>query len=187
MGWFFKKKQKDPDPIFQEVGQIKQQSAVTEKKLENIEQQLQKLTRLQYKTGKTTEDKLDSVTTILDKQRTSMADNSSEKHVIENVISQIDDMDIVYNRLSNDSQWSGLLGQWIGALIQTLEVIGIHEIIHEGEIFDPTRAEAVESVPMENHQLQPYEITMVHKRGFAWKSGRIIRKAHVTTVKEDKQ
>ncbi|MFD1362067.1 nucleotide exchange factor GrpE [Lentibacillus salinarum] len=187
MGWFFRKKQEETDPVSQEISQIKQQTTATEEKLRDIEQQLQKLTRLQYKTGKSTEDKLDHLTTMLDTERTNMAtDNDSQKRVIESLISQIDDMDIVYNRLADDTQWSGLVRKWLQSLLQTLEDLGITEIIHEGDMFDPTRAEAVESIPLDsNHQL--YEITTVHKRGFAFTNGRIIRKAHVTTVKGETQ
>ncbi|MUV37102.1 hypothetical protein JNUCC1_00908 [Lentibacillus sp. JNUCC-1] len=184
MAWFFGKKEKAPDPVIDEINALKQQSHTTEDKLTSLEQHMQKLTRLQYKTSKSMEDKLDHLVAKQTKQQSKTSDHTTQHQLVSHLISQIDDMDMVYNQLSNDPQWAGLLEKWIESSLKTLATIGITETIQIGNTFDPSRAEAVETIPPTG-QHQPFEISAIHKRGFAYADGSIYRKAQVTTVKEE--
>ncbi|QKY70055.1 hypothetical protein [Lentibacillus sp. CBA3610] len=52
MGWLFWKKDKESDQLSEDINQLKTQTAATEEKIAEMDKQLQKMTRLQYKSGK---------------------------------------------------------------------------------------------------------------------------------------
>ncbi|WP_176446154.1 hypothetical protein [Lentibacillus sp. CBA3610] len=80
-----------------------------------------------------------------------------------------------------------LIQQMDRFLLLTLEEFWFDRNIGKGTSLIPKLGRSVESIPAENNQLRPYEIITVHKRGFAFNKGDIIRKAHVTTVRGNTQ
>ncbi|QQK74952.1 nucleotide exchange factor GrpE [Salicibibacter cibarius] len=182
MNWKFWEKEKE-HPLNADMNQLKQQSEQMQEQIANIENQVQKLTRLQYKTGKNTEEQLNTLSETM--ERTKQASGESDKEIIPQLIRQIDDMDMVSAQLKNDPNWQALIQKWSERLLHTLADLGVKESIHHGDMFDPKRTEAIEAVLPPEPQARPYQIVHIHQRGFYDKDGTIIRKAQVTTVKED--
>lgn len=159
------------------------QWATTEKRLDELEQQIQKATRLQYKTGKNLDDKLDRLSSAIKEQQEANNYHNAER-IVKNLIGQIDDMDIVLGNLQEGDQWEELIKRWIDTTLSTLRELGVQDTVHLGEQFDPRLAEAIETVPTSEY-LQPLQIARVYKRTFINEKGIIIRKGQVATVKEE--
>lgn len=181
MNWRFFKKQEDP--LAEELHHLKLQLTSMADKIVDVDQQLQKLTRLQYKTGKSLEEELKSVTDHFQNQTEKNASPSSER-VIASLMQQLDDMDMIYAGLSIESQWRNPLTKWTTSTLNTLSDLGIDEYVYQGKIFDSRFTEAVKTVPLQEG-FQPHEIIEVYKRGFVDSSGNVIRKGQVITVKEE--
>jgi molecular chaperone GrpE (heat shock protein) len=168
-----------------EFNDMKSQMSSIQEQVSLLDQQLQKLTRLEYKTGKSLEGKIEDVTLIIKEQQEKSA--SLDYQVIDRLIQQIDEMDMVYASLSSEPQWSELIEKWTTSLVDSLATFGIHQCIQAGEMFDPTLAEAVKTISSQegNSQLLvPYQIVEVFRRGFIGSNKQIIRKAQVVTVEE---
>ncbi|MDG5789390.1 nucleotide exchange factor GrpE [Evansella sp. AB-P1] len=179
---FFKKQDHS---LKMELQELRGQFSTTGKRLEELEQQLQKATRLQYKTGKSLDDKLGKVySSIQEQQQTNKAQNIDR--VVENLINQIDDMDIVLGNLQEDHQWGELVKKWIDSTISALHELGIQDPIKIGDLFDPRLAEAIDTVPIsDSGQIRPLAIAIIYKRTFINEKGELIRKGQVATVKEE--
>ncbi|SDJ24954.1 nucleotide exchange factor GrpE [Natribacillus halophilus] len=183
MKWKFWEKENKLDA---DVSELKQQTDQLQEHLTGIGEQLQKQTRLQYKTSKNTEEKLNALTEMMEKQEQASA-SAHNMGIIQQLIRQIDDMDMVNAQLIDDPSWEALLKKWSEALLQMISELGVKECIQNGEMFDPKRAEAIETISPSEHAAIPYEIVKIHQRGFSDANGDIIRKAQVTTIKENLQ
>jgi molecular chaperone GrpE (heat shock protein) len=171
-----------------ELTHLKNQVDVIHNQMVEMDQQLQKLMRLQYKSGKGLEEKLDQLTLIVNDNQEKKPEVHSQ--AIERLIQQIDDMDMVYSNLTRASEWAELIKKWTSSLIESLSELGVHQCVQPGDLFDPARADAVETIPFEEgiiRSLKPFQIAEIYKRGFIDSSNKqIIRKAQVVTVKENR-
>lgn len=175
---FFKKQ--DNSLLLQELQNVSKQAKSMELKLIEVEQQLQKSTRLQYKTGKILEEKLDKMAVSERNESSSVTASTIMK-----LIQQIDDMDVVYGNLKHDHQLKELIKKWTDSLIATLGELGVYDSVRLGDTFDPAFAEAIETVDLSDHY-RPFEIVKVYTRTFVNGQGSLIRKGQVLTVKEEK-
>lgn len=102
-------------------------------------------------------------------------------------IQWIDELDIVCEKIYENGQdsWQQLLRMWQTNLLNTLAQMGIQEIAILGHSFDPSWAEAVDTVvPKADRIYEPYEVVEVVKRGYIREDGRLVRKARVVTIRE---
>ncbi|WP_179298905.1 nucleotide exchange factor GrpE [Evansella halocellulosilytica] len=182
MKWPFLKREEKENSFSEEFDHMKLQLSSMVDRVTELDQNLQKFMRLQYKTGKSLEGDLKKVTTIIKDQQEEKNIPSNDQ-AIHNLINQIDDMDMIYEQLSIDSQWRETLINWTSQTLHTLSVLGVTECIQRGEKFDPRFAEAIKTISPQEHT-EPNEIIAIYKRAFAESNGKIIRKGQVVTVKE---
>jgi len=173
-----------------------------------IAAQVSKVARLQYKTGQDMLGKLERLDAGVDdlRRRQDIYDMNEANYkalelqnnfLVEVFIHLLDDIDLVSSRLQGEGQevWRHLLNQWAGQILTALRETGIGELDILGRSFNPQLAEAIGTVDCdlpddgasggENvRSLVPYEVVEVVKRGFAYKDGRLLRKAQVITRKE---
>ncbi|MEW6663167.1 MAG: nucleotide exchange factor GrpE [Bacillota bacterium] len=171
-----------------------------------IEAVLNKLARVQYKTGQDIQGKLDRLTATTEAMRQWQAAHEIDKdrleslerqvaYLVETLIAWLDDIDLVLSRLQGERQtWGALLEQWATQLVRALAATGIRELDLLGRSFQPQWAEAIGAVNRSGlpaaedgrtREYVPYEVLQVIKRGFATEDGRLLRKAQVITLKEE--
>ncbi|MED3648601.1 nucleotide exchange factor GrpE [Halalkalibacterium halodurans] len=176
---------KEESLLIQELREAREQFSSMEEKLSDMDKQIQKATRLQYKTGKNIEGKLGDIGSLLDARKETGTVPLSDA-AIEKLIRQVDDMDLVHAGLAEDTQWAELLIKWKDSLLSLLAEAGVRDSVRPGDMFDPALAEAVEAVELaEPHR--PFEVFRVYKRTFTNSSGEVIRKGQVATVKEERK
>jgi molecular chaperone GrpE (heat shock protein) len=165
------------------------------KELDEITEQITKLTRLQYKTSKKTEDKMDKLTETVTalEQREDLSKQfygHRQNLLIQHQIRFLDDMDHVFAGLQEHQQtWYDLLRRWSERVIESLHELEVYELDVLGKNFDPAWMEALKTVPKESlhaGDVVPYQVVDVIKRGFVRKDGTLLRKAQVITVEEEK-
>lgn len=190
----------------EELSKVSAQITGSNEQAAELGGQVNKLTRLQYKTGQDMHGKLDKLMTGLDtlQSRHSAYDiNITQLKTLERqldsltgaLIRWIDDIDLVCAQLLSTEQeaWLQLMNQWSGQLLTALAGAGIHELDLKGRSFDPRLAESIGTVKLdpapteirgvENHQSPvPYEVVEVVKRGFVCSDGHLLRKAQVLTL-----
>jgi molecular chaperone GrpE (heat shock protein) len=174
-----------------------------------IDAHLNRATRMQYRTGQETQEKLEHLSAGMDTVRqwqtshdidTARLDDLERQNnfLTEALMRWLDDIDHVHARLLGGEweTWRQLLERWAGQLLQTLADIGIYEINVLGAAFDPQWAESIgvagrDQFPLNSSESEngrayvPYEVVEVTRRGFAFSGGRLLRKAQVITIRED--
>lgn len=192
MNWFRRKKGEENT----QLEQLQKDITSISGRLEEMEESINKLTRVQFKTSKKTKEELDNIGTSI----TSMAEwkpliaqnnqlKMEQEIVRKQLMGYIDELDHALSGMSaKDTKWKDVLSGWADDLKQSLETFGVSEIRVLGTTFDPRISESVKTVRIlqqnnENHV--PYEVVEVYKRGFVAEDGKLIRKAIVATVKED--
>lgn len=213
MNWLFGKNDKldgltkTVTQLAVQLAQIKETMAnVSEKNTETILQQtectaqLAKLTRIQYKSGQETQDKLNQLCQEMSSLRQQHTEHmvitdqlpivtQQRDHLLNSLLCQLDDIDTACSGFKDnpDSAWQPLLELWSARVITTLAEIGIHELHITGTTFQPQTAEAVGTVarPTDTPAAVPYEIAEVIKRGFTAPDGTLLRQAQVITYKEE--
>jgi molecular chaperone GrpE (heat shock protein) len=184
MRWRFWDKKEIELPA--EFTQLTNQVESIQNQMVEVDQQLQKMARLQYKNGKSLEEKVDVLTkTVKENQEKTPIVNSK---VIHRIIGQIDDLDIVCSNLPNESEWAELVKKWTSSLVESLSDLGVHQTLQPGDLFDPSRADAVETISYEEgltQSLKPFQIAAIYKRDFTDSNQQMLRKAQVVTVREE--
>jgi molecular chaperone GrpE (heat shock protein) len=187
---------------------LKQLNEQLSEQLNQIGDQVNKLARIQYKTGQELQSKMERLNTGLEalEQRQTLYDRDLKnlnilknqvEYLTEVLINRLDDIDLLYVRLKGEGQetWQKLLEQWAFQLLEALEQIGICELNLTGSSFDPRLAESIGTVNSNTvftdslehgngRAAVPYQIVEVVKRGFIYNDGRLLRKAQVITLQE---
>ena len=183
--------------------------------LTELSAQVQKVARIQYKTGQDMSGKLEQLKVNLDtvqqqqniQQTAAVRIQELEYLVTEtanSLIKWLDDIDMLTDRLAGQEQgnWQALLQQWSVQIILALQKIGVWEIDLLGHTFMPQYAEAIGTVTQNNlnrqenmHNLhsitnnlpqEPYAVVKIIKRGYVFAGGQLLRKAQVITLQEEK-
>lgn len=192
MSWFGRKKKEESI----QIEQLQKDVASMSSQLEEMAESVTKLTRVQFKAAKKTEEKLDSVEAAMASAaewKTVIAQKSqleTEQEIVrKQLMEHLDELDHVLSGISvNDQKWKDVLLGWSKGVKRNLETLGAYEVRVLGTSFDPRIAESVRTVSeseLHGEEHLPYEIVEVYKRAFATKNGQLIRKAIVATVKED--
>ena len=188
------------------IAVLREEQSGTREQVIEIAPALNKLTRVQYKTGQDIQAKLDRLAATLeaglawqaaheiDKDRLQLLERQVD-YLAETLIACLDDIDLVSRRLQGEEKaWGALLEQWATQLVRALAAAGIHELHLLRHSFQPQLAEAIGTIsrfalpPAEDggtRDYVPYEVIKVIKRGFATEDGRLLRKAQVITLKEE--
>lgn len=177
-------------------------------RLNQIGDQVNKVARIQYKTGQELQNKLECLNSGLEtaEQRQIAYDrdlknlgllNSQVEYLTEVLISRLDDIDLLCTQLQGEGQktWLKLLEQWAVQILEALRQIGISEFNLKGSSFDPRLAESIGTVSSntfcpeasetgDGQAAVPYQVVEVIKRGFVFNDGRLLRKAQVITLQE---
>jgi len=173
---------------------------IEEKLAENIEQ-VNRLSRLQYKTGQDIMNKvtpiyenLGNLTTLCQKGCETLEIRSLENRNLILVGSLLKTIDSIDGVLKNDQQkiseeWRTFLMTLQESALEGLKKIGIGEVEVMGVTFNPTFAESVgvktlDQLEDQNRNYHPYEVIEVLYRGFINGEGQVIRKAQVISIKQ---
>lgn len=169
--------------------------------------QVNKLARIQYKTGQELQGKLDRVAAGMDSVQRWQFDHDVDAdrlNVLEQqveyltmaIIGQLDDIDLVCDGLNGEGSetWRQLLRLWGDRLLAVLAGVGVYEADVVGRTFDPQLSEAIGAVarhiPAGGGEsagpIVPYEVVEVVKRGFYRNDGRLLRRAQVITLLEER-
>lgn len=181
-----------------EIHEIRDDVSRSREKLDQINEHVNKLGRLQYRTGQEHSAKLAGIDAALSElfQHQGSLDEASHRlqlveertdRLVAAMLRWLDDLDELLRQLGEDalSSWAPLLTQWMDQILRELSAIEVWELPVAGRSFDARFCEAAQSVevdPSEGHA--PYEVLQVLRRGFARASGEIIRKALVVTARE---
>lgn len=168
-----------------------------------LHEQLNKLTRVQYKAGQETQLKweqllrgLDSIQKWQDEFAGQTQNNGllarQNEQLLNVLVLHLDEIDLALANLrSGGEDWANLLRQWADRMVNALSEAGVYEIDVLGKPFNPHLAEGVgvvERVRADSADDSAagisYEVAEVTKRGFADAAGRVLRKAQVITYKE---
>ena len=189
--------------------QVSAQVTGNSTQLNEIGGQVNKVARIQYKTGQDMQNKLERLSSGMDDlqhwqaahdvnvARLNILEQQIE-NIAESLIHWLDDIDLVCSRLQGEEQemWRQLLQQWARQILGLLTEAGIRELDVIGRSFDPRWAESISTAARnpamvsssdceEANPFVPYQVVEVIKRGFALSDGRLLRKAQVITLQEE--
>lgn len=194
MDWkFWKKKEEEPS----RMGQLKEELAMIHTQLDKVTDQVTKLTRVQFKSNKNIEEKMDDFAQALsdinsqhDAVTESQRFKEQQEFTMDKLIRLLDEMDHVSSGIKeNERTWYDLLDQWSQSILQSLEQMNIVQLNVIGKSFNPKNAESVKTVSKDLltiAPMAPYQVMEVLQRGYITNGGQLIRKAKVVTVKEEK-
>lgn len=178
---------------------MKAQTQAIEEQAQAFNEQIGKLTRLQYKSAQDIQSRLERLNERADaaaaRQETLEALQArldkrerATAAMAESMMAWLDDLDSVCAGLRGEEQqaWQTLLRGWTARLIASLAAAGIRELPVLGAAFDPGLCEAVATRPRRESEV-PYQIVEVVRRGFVDANGALLRKARVITVEEEKR
>lgn len=197
MSWRFWKKEVNEEKNIQEetreLEQLKEELTTIQSQIKSVSDQVTKLTRIQFKSSKNVEEKLDRFNINFSEiyKQNDMIQSYEKKQslVLEQMIRLLDEMDHVVSGINESDQvWYPLLKEWSLAVEKTLETMGVYTLNVIGETFNPEVAESMEAVAKATLHIPPavpYEVIEVLKRGYIDENGKILRKAKVITVKEE--
>lgn len=180
------------------MGKRKEQEALSES-LTQINEQLIKLGRLQYKSRQDLLDGLNQLGREVGQVVSSQEDNGNNVELIKQLtknqqqlvnilLLQLDELDVASSGLKLDESdtWGQLLRKWTERIVTSLAELDIYEMNLVGRSFSPEFAEGVGTVlrTVRSYPETPYEISSIVKRGFMYGDHRIFRKAQVITYQE---
>lgn len=207
MRWFWKESGKS-SPELEAIQQLKEQNKLLAEQCQGLAEQVTKLSRLQYKTSKDMQGKVDVLQDSISSLQTRQNNDNDEKdlHIIRtetnieevanSLIRWLDDLDLVCSNIIGEEQeeWKKILKQWSNQISEQLECLGIIELQVIGTSFDPTLAESIGTTSKNKADTKykeiavqtdiPYQIVEVLKRGFIRKNGALLRKAQVITLEK---
>src|SRR5690625_447770 len=185
MNWKFWNREKKKKEALQWSG-LQEEMTNLRSDVETLGSQIKKMTRIQMKSTKNTEEKIDnleSMITMQDRQQ------GRQQVFVEEIIRLLDEFDHVLSGIKESEHvWRDLLEQWSATLIQSLEKTGVYELEVIGETFNPEVEEAIQTVGTDTLPFPPnvpYQVVTIINRGYVSKNGKLIRKAKVVTVRED--
>lgn len=190
MNWqFWNKKEKEPS----QIERLQEELSTVNAQLKNVSEQVTKLTRVQFKSSKNIEEKLNNIGSTLAAQNELVTENNRYKkqqdQFMQNMIRLLDELDHVSSGIKGSDQvWYELLGQWSRSIEKNLKGIGVYQLDIIGKIFNPEVAESMKTVSKDTFAstpVVPYQVVEVINRGYITESGQLIRKAKVVTVREE--
>ena len=208
MRWFWKDNKKS-SPELESIQQLKEQNGLLEKQFQALSEQMTKLSRLQYKTSKDIQGKVDGLQGSIDSlikrqeedekaiQRRMIQAEATLVEMTHSLIRWLDDLDLVSSRMMGENQvaWKKLMQQWSEQILEQLESLGVSELQVLGSSFEPTLSEAIAPISKKEAEVKykdipvradiPYQIVEVTRRGFIWKNGTLLRKAQVITLEKE--
>gem|GEM_PF-4033517 len=165
-----------------------------------LEKTASKSARLQYKWAQQQDSHWQNVQQRLQKLEQVAEDQSLVENRLEAALtgymSLFDDIHTALSR-GGDSNgpWQQLLQQWAGTIRSQLQAFHVAPIIPLGETFNPERAEAADTVTVQeaaavwngSHAVPraPHTVVQVLRPGYAQSDGTVRRKALVLTIKEE--
>ncbi|MBW8351337.1 nucleotide exchange factor GrpE [Bacillus sp. IITD106] len=200
MRWFWKKRE-EPSPELEAIQQVLEQNNLLVEQYRELAEQVTRLSRLQYKTSKDLQGKVNEIYDSIQKQE--QESSNKELRIIRAetkleelayfLIDWLDDLDLLYSNFTTNDQeeWKSIIKKWINQILVQLEGLGINELQVIGSTFDPTLAESLGTISKKEAEMKykeivsqdiPYQVVEVLKRGFIWKNGTLLRKAHVITL-----
>lgn len=190
MNWFFGRKKKEKNA---QLEQLQDDITTMNDQMKDMAEQVTKLTRVQFKSTKKMEEKLDGAVADQNKQETLLTENQhyekQQAFISQQLMQLLDELDHVASGIHNREQsWYDLLAKWSQTLTQSLEAVGMYEVNVFGKSFDPKAAESIRTVEKNTLAATPivaYQVVEVLQRGYVTKDGQLIRKAKVVTVKEE--
>ncbi|WP_047154732.1 nucleotide exchange factor GrpE [Aneurinibacillus tyrosinisolvens] len=159
--------------------------------VQEIREQITKLTRMQYKATQTVQEQLEQMAANVETVRQIQAGAQAQQvhALLEQNIRWLDDIDQLCAHLQGEQEnkWGPTLRVWAEKLLSVLAENGIYEIEVRGKAFNPQFAEslgtrALEEIDVSETSPVPYQVTEVIRRGFADRDGRVLRKAQVITL-----
>lgn len=192
MNWkFWKRKQAEQEASQLTDLQAEMKNARTD--MQQLSDQMKKMTRMQMKSTKQTEEKIDHLESVVSAQNKERElydiQKNREETIKGNVIRLLDELDHVLSGINEaDQSWNALLNQWSTLMVHSLEALDVYQLEVMGETFNPEVAEAIQTVPKDALPFSPevaYQVITVINRGFVTGKGALIRKAKVVTIKED--
>jgi len=203
MNWLFWKKDRHDDlaAMKEEIAKIREAAVEGLPRWDELNGQLTKIMRLQYKAGQETQVKLEQLSNGMTKVQEWQSEygvkterlhalTQQREYLLEVLLLQLDEIDMACAGINDkeDNTWQPLFTQWAQRIITALSEMGIYEVDLVGKTFDPQIAEGVDSMPrmpgMKNSV--PYEVAEVVKRGFVTIDGQVLRKAEVITFQEER-
>jgi molecular chaperone GrpE (heat shock protein) len=183
---------------------IESTAAEADEQLKSISEQGSKLGRLTYKNGKDTADKLEQLSSLLERQESGWKTAYEQEHArgqqsaaalqssAEAMIGWLDDLDAIAAGRSQQAGspsdgWEQLTRHWQGQMLEQLFQLGFKETVVLGHTFDPALCEAVGTVslPPDSSAAVPYEVMTVLRRGYQLDDGSLFRKAQVITLSKE--
>src|SRR5690625_2173602 len=165
---FWKKKEKEKeDPQIKEL-----QEATTDihTQMGNLSDQIKKLTRMQFKSSKNTEEKIDDLGSLLAVQskQNDLIDRYEKQQdfFMENMIDLLDELDHVSSGIKEDDQaWQALLDQWSRTIEKNLREMGVFEQHVMGQTFNPETAESLKTTRLNSsHVAISYAVFCLKKK-----------------------
>jgi molecular chaperone GrpE (heat shock protein) len=209
MRWFWSDSGKSSLEL-EAIQQLKEQNNFLSEQYRGLAEQVAKLSRLQYKTSKDIQGKVDGLQDSFASMIKKQENDTNEKELrtirteakIEelaySLIRWLDDLDLIYSNMIDGDQeeWKKILKQWSNQILVHLKGLGIIELQVIGTSFDPTLAESIGTISKKKADTKykeipqqidiPYQIVEVLKRGFIWKGDTLLRKAQVITLDKEK-
>lgn len=183
---------------------MESKAAAADEQLTSIAEQGSKLARLTYKNGKDTVDKLERLSSLLERQESGwkaayeQEQTRSAQHagVLQSaaaaMVGWLDDLDTIIAGQSGQEGalsggWGQLTGHWQEQMLGQLSQLGLQEIEVLGNTFDPALCEAVGTIPgpADSGSGVPYEVMSVLRRGYRLEDGSLYRKAQVITLSKE--
>ncbi|HEY3424275.1 MAG TPA: nucleotide exchange factor GrpE [Negativicutes bacterium] len=181
------------------IAEVSERSADSLQQQQELNGQLAKLMRMQYKSGHETQVKLEQLQQEVTKMQQWQTKYDSEtengdtlrrqqEHLLTVLFCQLDELDTARSGLNDKENisWQSLLSQWAQKIVASLAQIGIYELDIMGKTFEPQIAEGVGTIPrMPGTDANiPYEVAEIVSRGFVNSEGYLLRKARVITYME---
>ncbi|MEW6696474.1 MAG: nucleotide exchange factor GrpE [Bacillota bacterium] len=215
MNWKFWAKEKKGknesalEQLCEQITRLSTQVSGCSEQVAEVGAQVQKVARLQYKTGQSLQGKLEELAAAVENLQNWQAAHDADaarsdrqeqqiNHLTQSIIDWLDDIDLVCARLQGEGQelWRQLMEQWAGQLVTALQEMGIRELDLLGRSFDPKWADAIGTVHRGSVAAEirdggnsragvQYEVAEIAKRGFVYNSGQLLRKAQVITYEEE--
>lgn len=207
MKWFWKNKTETSQGE-EVIKQLTAQNDQLQAQCMRLEEQVTKLSRIQYKASKDIQKKMDDLyEALFNKQQQEQQDLHKQlvtsqarlEGMIQFLIQRLDELDLIHAKSVMGEQehaWLEMNEQWIQQILTQLQHIGVVEVQMLGKSFDPTIAEALGTISLQQApksyphvQVQahiPYQVVEVLKRGFILQEGVLVRKAQVITIEGGK-
>lgn len=186
--------------------------AAMEDKITAGSEQVQKLSRFQYRSVQDTQSRLDKLEQTLEEVCRYTNEKAGQHEAVraaqerqlnetgDSLIRWLDDIDHLLTNLGDTSDgqggWGATLRQWEEQLLVALERLDIRELDVLNRSFDPSVAESLGTISLEDviryatvsappASFVPFQVMKVVRRGYAKGQDTVLRKAKVMTLQYD--